>query len=61
MNCSGLGIVVRDKEGLAIASMAARIPQQLQPTEIEALAAYKAVGFLGSWGCHKLYWRVILQ
>ena len=49
MNCSGLGIVVRDKEG-AIASMAARIPQQLQPTEIEALAAYKAVGFARELG-----------
>ena len=50
MNCSGLGIVVRDKEGLAIASMVARIPQQLQPTEIEALAAYKAVGFARELG-----------
>ena len=50
MNCSGLGIVVRDKEGLAITSMVARIPQQLQPTKIEALAAYKAIGFARELG-----------
>ena len=43
-------MVVQDKEGLAIASMAARIPQQLQPTEIKALAAYKAVGFARELG-----------
>ena len=50
MNCSGLGVVVRDKDGLAIASMVTRIPQQLQPTEIEALAAYKAVRFARELG-----------
>ena len=43
--CSSLGAIIRDREGLVIASMAARVPQQLQPIEIEALAAYKALEF----------------
>ncbi|KAL0002829.1 hypothetical protein SO802_016610 [Lithocarpus litseifolius] len=43
--CSGLGVIVRDREGLVIASMATRVPQQLQPIEIEALAASKALEF----------------
>ena len=43
--CSGLGIIVRDKEGLVIASMATRVPQQLQLIEIEALVANKALEF----------------
>ena len=49
-NCSGLRVVVHDKEGLAIASMATRVPQQLQPIEIEALAAYKAIVFAKELG-----------
>ena len=43
--CSGLGVIIRDKEGLVIASMAIRVPQQLQPIEIEALATNKALEF----------------
>ena len=56
-----LGVIVRDKEGLAIASMAARIPQQLQPTEIEALAAYKAVGFARELGLSQVVLKGIFQ
>ena len=44
--CSDLGVIVHDREGLVIASMAARVPQQLQPIEIEALAANKALEFV---------------
>ena len=43
--CSGLGVIIRDRKGLVMASMAARISQQLQPVEIEALAANKALEF----------------
>ena len=43
--CSGLGVIIRDKKGFVIASMATRVPQQLQPVEIEALVANKALEF----------------
>jgi len=43
--CSGLGVIVLNKEGLVIASMSTQVPQQLQPIEIEALAANKALEF----------------
>ena len=42
---SGLGVIIRDSKGLVMASMADRIPQQLQPVEIEALAANRALVF----------------
>ena len=44
-NCSGVGVIVRDREGLAIATMSEKIPQLLQPTEIEAMATTKALEF----------------
>ncbi|XP_075663045.1 uncharacterized protein LOC142632549 [Castanea sativa] len=44
-NCSGLGVIILDKEGQVIASMATRVSQLLQPIEIEALAANKALEF----------------
>ena len=46
--CSGLGVIIRDRKGLVIASMATRrtrVPQRLQPVEIEALVANKALEF----------------
>ena len=43
--CSGLGVIIRDRKELVIASMATRVPQQLQPVEIEALVANKALEF----------------
>ena len=47
---SGLGVVIRDRQGLVVASMATRIPQQLQPVEIEAMAASKALEFARELG-----------
>ena len=44
-NCSGVGVIVRDREGLAIAAMSEKIPQLLQPTKIEAMAATRALEF----------------
>nr|POF24248.1 hypothetical protein CFP56_12661 [Quercus suber] len=42
---SSLGVIIRDSKGLVMASMAARISQQLQPVEIKALAANIALVF----------------
>ena len=48
--CFGRGIIICDMEGLVIASMATRVPQQLQPIKIEALAANKALEFAKEMG-----------
>ena len=52
--CSGLGVIIRNQEGLVIASMSTRLPQQLQPIEIEALAASKALEFAREVGISKV-------
>ena len=36
--CSGLGVIIQNQEGLVTVAMSTRVPQQLQPIEIEALA-----------------------
>ena len=59
--CSGLGAIIRDSEGLVIASLVTWVPQQLQPIEIEALAAYKALEFSRELGITRRFWRVILH
>ena len=43
--CSSVGVIVQDKEGLVIAAMSEKIPQLLQPTEIEAMVATRALEF----------------
>ena len=40
-----MGVIVRDSDGLAIAAMSKKIPQLLQPTEIEAMVATRALEF----------------
>ena len=49
-NCSGVGVVVRDRNGLVIAAMSEKIPQLLQPSEIEAMAATRALEFASEVG-----------
>ena len=44
-NCSGVGVVIRNREGLVLAAMTEKIPQLLKPTEIEARAATRALEF----------------
>ena len=44
-NCSGMGVIVQDREGLVIAVMSDKIPQLLKPIEIEAMAAIRAFEF----------------
>ena len=47
---SGMGVIIRDRQGLVIASMATRISQQLRSVEIEAMAASKALEFARELG-----------
>ena len=47
---SGLGVIIHDRKGLVIASMATWVPQKLRPIEIEALAASKALEFARELG-----------
>ena len=42
---SGVGVIVWNREGLVIATMSEKIPQILQPTKIEAMAATRALEF----------------
>ena len=44
-NCSGVGAIIRNREGLVLAAMTEKIPQLLQPIEIEARAATRALEF----------------
>ena len=44
-NYSGVGVVIRNREGLVFAAMAEKIPQLLKPIEIEARAATRALEF----------------
>ena len=52
-NYSGVGVIVQDGEGLAIAAMSEKIPQLLQPTEIEAMSATRALEFAREVGISK--------
>lgn len=44
-NCSGIGIVIRDYEGLVIASLAQNLNQSYKLVEIEAMVAARAIEF----------------
>ena len=44
-NCSGVGVIIRNREGLVLAAMTEKIPQLLKPIEIEARAATRALEF----------------
>nr|POE98354.1 hypothetical protein CFP56_44081 [Quercus suber] len=56
-NRSGIGIVVRDHEGLVIASLAQNVTQAYKPVEIEAIAAARAIEFAAEIGVD----RVVLE
>ena len=56
-NCSGVGVIIPDRDGLAIAAMSEKIPQLLQPTEIEAMAATRALEFARKWASQKPFLR----
>ena len=44
-NCSGIGVVIRDHDGLVIASLAQNLCEAYKPMEIEAMAATRAIEF----------------
>ena len=56
-NCSGIGIVIRDHEGLVIAPLAQSVNQAYKPVEIEAMAAARAIEFAAEIGMD----RVVLE
>ena len=52
-NKLGIGVVVRDSNGLVIASMAQQLPQAYKAVEIEAMAASRASEFGVEIGIHQ--------
>ncbi|XP_075674751.1 uncharacterized protein LOC142643927 [Castanea sativa] len=49
-NMSGIGVVIRDNNGVVLASCSGKIHQAYKPEEIEVLAALKAVSFVLKFG-----------
>ncbi|KAK9992096.1 hypothetical protein SO802_027081 [Lithocarpus litseifolius] len=49
-NCSGVGVVIRNNEGLVVASIAQNFSQAYKLVEIEAMAATRAIEFAGEIG-----------
>ena len=54
---AGVGVVVRDTNGLVLASCAKPVPQPYKAAEVESLAAAKALSFATELG----FRRVILE
>ena len=52
-NKSGVGVVIRDRNGMVLASMAKQIPQLYTALEIEAMAASTALSFASQLGFHR--------
>ena len=51
-NKSGVGVVIRDGNGLVLASLAKQIPQLYTALEVEAMAAATALSFASQLGFH---------
>ena len=49
-NSAGVGVVIRDEQGLMVAAMADKIPLPYSVTAVEILAAVKALRFAGDIG-----------
>ena len=52
-NKSGVGVVIRDGNGMVLASMAKQIPQLYTALEVEAMAASTALSFATQLGFHR--------
>ncbi|XP_075648656.1 uncharacterized protein LOC142619445 [Castanea sativa] len=52
-NAAGIGVVIRDSSGQVLASCSQRLSQAYSSTEVEALAAAKAVSFAAELGITK--------
>ena len=53
-NCSGIGVVIRDHDGLVIASLAQNLSQAYKSVEIEAMVATRAIEFLAEVGVDRV-------
>ena len=56
VNKSGIGVVIRDNQGLVIASLVQQISQAYQAIEVEAMAASRALKFGLEFGIH---WAIL--
>ena len=56
VNKSGIGVVIRDNQGLVIASLVQQISQAYQAVEVEAMAASRALKFGLEFGIH---WAIL--
>ena len=52
-NKSDVGVVIRDENGMVLASMAKQIPQVYMALEFEAMAASTALSFASQLGFHR--------
>lgn len=53
-NCAGVGLVIRNEQGLVMASLSQKIPLPFTVIEVEALAARKAVKFAAELGLDRI-------
>ena len=49
-NRAGIGVVIRDSEGMVLGSLSKQIPQAYSPLEIEAMAVTIAIQFASELG-----------
>ena len=53
-NCAGVGVVIRNEQGLVMASLSQKIPLPFIVIEVEALAARRAVKFAAELGLDQI-------
>ena len=54
LNCSGIGVVIRNNARLVVASFAQRFCQAYKPVEIEAMATTRAIEFAREIGVDRI-------
>lgn len=54
MNKSGIGVVVRNSNGLVLAFLSQQLSQVYSPEDIKALVASKALHFASEIGCSQV-------
>ena len=53
-NNSGIGVVIRNRKGLVITSLAQRLSQAYKAIEVEAMVAIRALEFAGEIGVDRI-------
>jgi hypothetical protein len=56
----GIGAVLRDDKGEVVVALAQYLPQVMDPSMAEAVALWKAVGFVVRWDSHRWCLRGML-